>query len=218
MNNIYCSNCGQLIPGNSNFCRFCGVTLHGPEASVYFAQQEPVLPGEKAKPISPSTPDTIPKSHLNSTVVIIFVLNYVKISSLLFPVLLIGIWFQPLIFGLITILAIVVLLSVAVWAYNNFTYEVTEDGLLIEFGIIHHKTISVPFDQVQNVNIERSVVDRMLNLARISIETAGSAVTQPIQVIGGYTARSEAYLPGLTLLQAKMLHDILIDGKLDEEY
>ncbi len=218
MNNIYCSNCGQLIPGNSNFCRFCGATLHGPEASVYFAQQEPVLPGEKAKPISPSKPDTIPKSHLSSTVVIIFVLNYVKISSILFPALFIGIYFQPLIFGLITILAIVVLFSIAIWAYNNFTYEVTEDGLLIEFGIIHHKTISVPFDQVQNVNIERSVVDRMLNLARISIETAGSAVTQPIQVIGGYTARSEAYLPGLTLLQAKMLHDILIDGKLDEEY
>ncbi|MCA9350901.1 PH domain-containing protein, partial [Candidatus Saccharibacteria bacterium] len=67
------------------------------------------------------------------------------------------------------------------------------------------------------VNIERSLVDRMLNLARISIETAGSTVTQPIQVIGGYTARSEAYLPGLTLEQAKQLHDILIDGKLDEE-
>jgi membrane protein YdbS with pleckstrin-like domain len=218
MNTIYCSNCGQLIPGTSNFCRFCGVPLHGPEASAYLAQQETVLPGEKTVPVSPSKPDTIPKSHLNSTVIIIFVLNYIKITSLLFPVLLIGIWFQPLIFGLITVLAIVVLLSVAIWAYNNFTYEVTEDGLLIEFGIIHHKTISVPFDQVQNVNIERSVVDRMLNLARISIETAGSAVTQPIQVIGGYTARSEAYLPGLTLLQAKMLHDILIDGKLDEEY
>ena len=122
---------------------------------------------------------------------------------------------QPLIFSLVTLLAVIILITIALWAYSNFSYEVTDDGLFIKFGIIHQKTISVPFDQVQNVNIERSLIDRMLGLARISIETAGSAVTQPMQVIGGYTARSEAYIPGLTLNSAKTLHDILLDGTID---
>jgi putative membrane protein len=80
---------------------------------------------------------------------------------------------QPLIFSLVTLLTVVTLLIIALWAYSNFWYEVTDDGLFIKFGIINQKTISVPFDQVQNVNIERSLVDRLFGLARISIENSG---------------------------------------------
>lgn len=218
MSQIYCSNCGQLIPNNSNFCKFCGVAQHGQDANLYHAQQDPVAPGQlPEKPIEPLN-DSIPKSHLHPTVILIFILNYLKISTILFPLLIGGIYFYPALFSLITVLAFVIIIFIALWAYSNFTYEVTKDGLLIEFGIVYKKTVSVPFSQVQNVNIERSLVDRTLNLARISIETAGSAIIQPIEVIGGYTARSEAYVPGLSLLKAKILHDILIDGKIDGNY
>ena len=219
MNQIYCSNCGQLIPLNSNFCRFCGAAQHGQEASLYRAQEAPVPPGEiPAPPEQQPTKDSIPKSHLNGNVIWIFVANYLKVTSIMIPLLLVGLYFQPIYFGIAILGVLSVLIFIALLAYNNFTYEVTEDGLFIEFGIVHKKTITVPFSQVQNVNIERSLIDRFLGLARISIETAGSAITQPMQVIGGYTAKSEAYIPGVTLNEAKKLHDILIDGKLDGEY
>lgn len=217
MSQIYCSNCGQLIPHSANFCTYCGVPQHGANAGVFRAQDPTLEPGQMPLEPTSSQKDTIPKSRLSPTVIFIFFLNYFKITFLLFVLLIVGAYLMPEVFILVTGLAILSLAGLAVWAYGSFVYEVTEDGLEIEFGIVHQKTISVPFSQVQNVNIERSLVDRMLNLARISIETAGSTVTQPIQVIGGYTARSEAYLPGLTLEQAKQLHDILIDGKLDEE-
>ena len=216
MNQIYCSNCGQLIPHNSNFCRFCGVPQHGQEARAYHAQAPAVLPGSNPPTEQAPKNDTIGKSHLDVSVIFVFMANYLKTSSVLFPLLVIGAYFNPLIFGSLIIVAVSVLVFIAVLAYKNYIYEVTEDGLIIKFGIVHHKTITVPYDQVQNVNIERSLFDRMLGLARVSIETAGSAQTQPIHVIGGYTARSEAYVPGLSLKKAMILHDILIDGKIDE--
>ena len=215
MSQIYCSNCGQLIPNNSNYCKYCGATQHGQDATNFRANNDPV-PVEESVSYKPTPKkDTIHKSKLSPTVIFIFFLNYLKVSFLLFVLLVVGIVMQPLIFSLVTLLAVIILITIALWAYSNFSYEVTDDGLFIKFGIIHQKTISVPFDQVQNVNIERSLIDRMLGLARISIETAGSAVTQPMQVIGGYTARSEAYIPGLTLNSAKTLHDILLDGTID---
>jgi membrane protein YdbS with pleckstrin-like domain len=214
MSQIYCSNCGQLIPHNSNFCKYCGAAQHGQEASGFRAN-EPVTEKDNKTTHATIKPDTIARSKLSPSVVILFFFNYLKVSFLLFVLLIVGIAMQPLIFSLVTLLTAVVLLLIALWAYSNFWYEVTEDGLFIKFGIINQKTISVPFDQVQNVNIERSLVDRLFGLARISIETAGSAVTQPMQVIGGYTAKSEAYIPGLTLQNAKTLHDILLDGKID---
>lgn len=215
MSQIYCSNCGQLIPVNSNFCKYCGASQHGEDAFKFRATSEPVTNSNQPPEINETHKDTIPRSKLSPSVIFIFLLNYIKVSFLLFLLLIVGIIMEPVIFSLVTILALIVLATIALWAYGNFWYEVTDDGLFIKFGIINQKTISVPFDQVQNVNIERSLVDRMLGLARISIETAGSAVTQPMQVIGGYTARSEAYLPGLNLKDAKILHDILLDGKLD---
>ncbi len=213
--NIYCSNCGQLIPSTSNFCRFCGVPQHGEEASVYKASQPIVDPGDEVVSVKSADIEYIPRSHLSPAVILVFIANYVKTSIMLFFLLAIGIYFQPLIFSLALLLWLVILAAIAVFSYTNFTYKVDEDGLMIEFGIVHHKTISVPFGQVQNVNIEKSVIDRILNLSRISIETAGSANTQLLQVIGGYTAKSEAYIPGLTYKDAARLQDILIDGKLD---
>jgi membrane protein YdbS with pleckstrin-like domain len=215
MSQIYCSNCGQLIPHNSNFCKYCGAAQHGQEASGFRANEPATTTEEKPAHNLKSSPDTIARSKLSPSVVILFFFNYLKVSFLLFVLLIVGVVMQPLIFSLVTLLAVVTLLIIALWAYSNFWYEVTDDGLFIKFGIINQKTISVPFDQVQNVNIERSLVDRLFGLARISIETAGSAVTQPMQVIGGYTAKSEAYIPGLTLPSAKTLHDILLDGKID---
>jgi putative membrane protein len=114
----------------------------------------------------------------------------------------------PLGFGLLAYFLCIFIVTMLV--YNNFTFEVDNDGLKIEQGIIHRLHVSVPFEQIQNVNIERSLSDRLLGLSRISIETAGQASTP---TNGSITkSRSEAYLPGLHLKEAEIIHDLLIDG------
>ncbi len=93
-------------------------------------------------------------------------------------------------------------------------FEIDETGLSIESGVIHKSQVSLPFDQVQNVNIERTLADRILGLSKVSIETAGSAMgsTTNGTVAPGGKVKAEAFLPGLHLDKAMKIHDLLIDG------
>jgi uncharacterized membrane protein YdbT with pleckstrin-like domain len=102
----------------------------------------------------------------------------------------------------------------ALLTYNNFTFEINSRGLEIVSGVIHKAEVSLPYDQVQNVNIERTLFDRILGLSKLSIETAGNAqgnISNGTTYAGG-KIKAEAYLPGLSLNQAKKIHDLLIDG------
>jgi uncharacterized membrane protein YdbT with pleckstrin-like domain len=71
--------------------------------------------------------------------------------------------------------------------YISFTYELTEKELVIRQGILTRKTIVIPYEKIQNVNSTRTVLERLLGLATLTIETAGTNV-----------GASEAFLPGIT--------------------
>jgi uncharacterized protein len=72
-------------------------------------------------------------------------------------------------------------------SYTNFTYELAETELIIREGIFTRKTSVIPYVRIQNINSERTVFERLLGLATLSIETAG---TNP--------GESEAQLPGIS--------------------
>ncbi len=57
--------------------------------------------------------------------------------------------------------------------YENITYYLTDDEIVIKSGVFKVDRIVIPFDKIQNVNITRSVLERLLNIATIKIETAG---------------------------------------------
>ncbi len=212
MNKIYCSNCGQLIDGKANFCTFCGVPQHGQEAGGFRAQDTPVESGAASEKLQQDiTP--IPKSHLDARAIWVFFLSYFGKTSLLLPLILVGAFFLPQIFLPALVAVLVLMFVVALFIYNNFQYEVDLTGLQIDSGVIHKKHVTVPFEQVQNVNIERSLVDRFFGLAKLSIETAGSSTSNP-QTVAGFNGqvKSEAYLPGIDLEYSKVIHDTLVDG------
>ena len=91
-----------------------------------------------------------------------------------------------------------------VWAkltYYFYKYELRDDGFRKELGVIRKKYITIPYDRIQNVNIDRGVIARVLGLSDLSIETAGA---------GGQIARSEGMLPGLSQKIAEELRDELV--------
>ena len=216
MSQIYCSNCGQLIPNNSNFCKFCGVPQHGPDAAVYHAQapvaQTPVEAQAAAANLKPV--ELFPKQHLGPDSIAYFFFSFLSKTILLLILSVVGAALMPKIFIFVLIGYFVVLFLGVMFAYNNFTFEIDETGLTIQSGVIHKSQVSLPFDQVQNVNIERTLLDRLLGLSKVSIETAGSAMgttTNGTAAPGG-KVKAEAFLPGLHLDTAKKIHDLLIDG------
>lgn len=72
-------------------------------------------------------------------------------------------------------LFIVYLILVFVWTvlyYNNYQYELTDDSLKQQFGVVSKKYIGVPYDNVQDVDIYQSVIMRIFGIATVSVETA----------------------------------------------
>ncbi|UZE93010.1 MAG: PH domain-containing protein [Candidatus Nealsonbacteria bacterium] len=96
-----------------------------------------------------------------------------------------------------------------IWAkltYRFWRYELTEDAIKIEKGVIWKKYISIPYERVQNVDIYRGVFARLLGLSNLQIQTAGYS--------GGYgryeIGRTEGKLPGLDVQIAEQLREELI--------
>ncbi|PIR90067.1 hypothetical protein COU05_03325 [bacterium (Candidatus Gribaldobacteria) CG10_big_fil_rev_8_21_14_0_10_37_21] len=112
----------------------------------------------------------------------------------------------------LTIALIIYVVICFIWAklaYRFWKYELTENSLKIEKGVIMKKYVSIPYDRVQNVDIYRGVLVRILGLSDLQIQTAGYS--------GGYGGRghgfgSEGRLPGLAIDVAENLREKLIEA------
>ena len=88
-------------------------------------------------------------------------------------------------------IATIVLLSK--WlAWSRFRYGVGEREIVIESGILHRNRRSIPFDRVQDVDIERALLARVFGLAKVRIET-------------GAGGKDEGVLDSVTVAEADRL-------------
>ena len=98
-----------------------------------------------------------------------------------------------------------------VWArltYYFYFYELREDGFRQELGVISKKYITIPYDRIQNVDIHRSLLARILGLSSLNIQTAGASAQ--VSRYGVFGANGEGVLPGLSHEVAEQLRDELI--------
>jgi len=84
--------------------------------------------------------------------------------------------------------------------YHFYRYELTDAGFRKEFGIISKKYVTIPYDRIQNVDINRGILARILGLSDLNIQTAGTS-----GAIG-----AEGRLPGVSREIAEQLRDELI--------
>ena len=217
MNQIYCSNCGQLIPAESNFCKFCGAAQHGAEAAAYRFNAPQADSAEQARKEYKAEhkgyqPEFYLAQNLGGDAILYFLFSNIAKTILVLGLLIVGLFFMAQLFALLLITYFVLVGIATLLMYNNFIYEINEEGLSVKTGVIHKSSVSVPFDQVQNVNIERTVLDQILGIAKVSIETAGNSNGGSANGVPGTKVKAEAYLPGLSPEKAKKIHDLLIDG------
>lgn len=69
---------------------------------------------------------------------------------------------------------LLLILPVAVLKWMCFRFRIEEDRLLIREGILKKSSLDLPFERVQGINVERSLVDRILGLVTVSLDSAGS--------------------------------------------
>ncbi|HRY60442.1 MAG TPA: PH domain-containing protein [Patescibacteria group bacterium] len=94
------------------------------------------------------------------------------------------------------------------WAllfYNSYSYEMTADSFKQEFGVISKEFISIPYDNIQDVEVIQDIFLRLLGLGRMDIKTAGE----------GEEEEAAAVLVAVAINDAKTLKDELMK-KVDE--
>lgn len=102
-----------------------------------------------------------------------------------------------MVYPIIPVLILVAVLAcIFAWAkltYYFYRYELHEEGFKKELGVIFKQYTTIPYDRIQNVDIHRGILDRILGLSSLNIQTAGSNTTS-----GGFGRGSEGRLPGIS--------------------
>ncbi|MFB6086270.1 MAG: PH domain-containing protein [Halodesulfurarchaeum sp.] len=62
--------------------------------------------------------------------------------------------------------------------YRLFAYELTEETLNIDSGVLFRRKREIPLGRIQNVDMTRSIVQRVLGITAVGIETAGGSDTE----------------------------------------
>lgn len=71
--------------------------------------------------------------------------------------------------------------SSLLWQYivwKNYFYEVEAEGVQIKHGVFRKNQREIPLRRIQNVDIKRNIVHRMLGIAQVNLETAGGGSTE----------------------------------------
>ncbi|PSQ97631.1 MAG: hypothetical protein BRD55_01825 [Bacteroidetes bacterium SW_9_63_38] len=75
------------------------------------------------------------------------------------------------VYGLVALPAIVL-------QYLRFSYRITPKQIVIQKGVIRRQNRSIPVERIQNIQTQQNLVARLLGLAKVTVETAGSSATE----------------------------------------
>lgn len=103
-------------------------------------------------------------------------------------------WLWIVVLGGLIFFLLFGLLLAAFLTYVRFRYRVSDDVLVVREGVFRVVQTDVPWSQVRAINIRRKPVERLANLATISVDTAG-------------TSKAEIQIPALRLALAQSLRD-----------
>lgn len=77
--------------------------------------------------------------------------------------------------------------------WRRFSFRVGSDAIRIDSGILSRNQRTIPFDRVADVSIEQGPVQRIFGIARVTMETGGSAAGSEEGVLDGIALhRAEA--------------------------
>ena len=80
--------------------------------------------------------------------------------------------------ALVIPVGILAIITAGVLQYWFFRFRIEEDRIHIHQGVVRKTALDLPFDRVQGINVERSLIDRILGLVTVSLDTAGSATAE----------------------------------------
>ncbi len=92
--------------------------------------------------------------------------------------------------------------------YNSYSFEVSGKSLNVKWGVIWKHSSTIPYSRIQNIDVHRGVMARILGLSVVWVQTAGSSIA-----FGRYGALrfAEGIIPGLGVKEAEKLRKQLLN-------
>ena len=84
--------------------------------------------------------------------------------------------------------------------YKKFKFSIQEDAFHLDHGVIKLSHVEIPFERIQNINLQQNVLQQLFNVVGFEIETAGEGT-------------AEIKIKALDKSFAKALKDKLIEEK-----
>jgi len=80
-----------------------------------------------------------------------------------------------LIIGIIVLAGVVLTLLHAILSFRKFQFYIEDQQFILRKGYLNKKVLNIPLDRIQNVNTNQSVLQQLLDVMTVEIDTAGSA-------------------------------------------
>jgi putative membrane protein len=107
-------------------------------------------------------------------------------------------WMIPLALSIL----LIALLGSYLW-YVNYTYAIQGEKLIIKKGVFSKEKVDIPFERIQNVAFKQNVLQQLLKVTGLTVETAGSR-------------QSEASLIAIPMEKALKLRQALMQGRVQQ--
>ena len=101
--------------------------------------------------------------------------------------------------ALIIFLWVVTTFLWALLSQHYYRFRLTENAFQKELGVLHKRSVTIPYENIQNVETDERLLVRLLGLTELRIETSGITHRSP-----------EGFIPALKKADAEHLRDELI--------
>lgn len=118
--------------------------------------------------------------------------------------------------GVIVIASAIVALSVvsSVITWRTRTWELTDAGIMLRSGLVTSKQLQVPYEHIHTVNMSSNLVERVLGLMTLDLDTgAASSEGEATRIRGLQAGMAEALREELFRRKAAMLADQGLDAR-----
>lgn len=90
--------------------------------------------------------------------------------------------------------------------FKNFQFKIENNHFILKKGIIKKTDTSIPFDRIQNINFKQNIIQQIINVHEVNIETAGSS-------------KAEISIKALSYKDAKALKNAItiFDKRIEQE-
>src|SRR5699024_5164783 len=100
-------------------------------------------------------------------------------------------------FLIIVAIVLILFIPYSILSWYRFTYEVTEDELIVEHGILIKRKRYISKNRIHSIDLTQNILHRFLQLVKVQIETAGSG------------DGAEVFLKAIDLKDGEMLREHL---------